>query len=250
MALIFLGEIRSRKKLPPEERSYKMTVKASLNRVSYVLAPVHFTVLKINIPKIEFSRRSYSVIVSDSMKNGEKIFDLPMKSLKAAQYITYNISGLNEFFSIHRDFGTIKLKRDFSELKLARNSSKKFSFTVIAQLRHHPKTIVASALIDVYVIPAYSGDVFDHLLEKVNLTQQVQHDESNQSRRSEFAFHRFFRRLSPTAQHISIANTKFNKIIRGLRNSVKDKFACEYFTYLSQSLYIFYRLLYNLLSLF
>jgi hypothetical protein len=216
-----------------------MTVRAQVNSVSYALVPVHFEVSTIPpaISDIKFSSPYYSIVVSDNLKKGDKIVDLPILSPKAAQHIVYNISGINHYFSIHQYFGTLTLKRNFSELELLKNSSKKFEFTVVTRLRGSA-TIAASAIIHVIVIPAYSGDIFDHLVEttddvyekvadrkqKADDVHETMADKRKTAQRSEFTFHRFFRQLSPTAQNISKAEMKFDKIIRGLRESVVDEF--------------------------
>lgn len=223
--LFFVGEITSRKLLPLEVESYRMQVKAQVNRVSFEVVPVHFTVSAITpaISDIQLSSSYYSVVVSDNLKTGDKIFDLPILSPKAAQHIVYNISGINQYFSIHEYFGTLTLKRDLSELKLLKNSSKKLEFTVVVRLRGSA-TIAVSAIIHVIVIPAFSGDIFDHLVEKPKTENVMSDKRGTNTRRSEFAFHRFFRQLSPTAQNISKAEMKFDKIIKGLRESVVDEF--------------------------
>ena len=202
-----------------------MTVKAEVDSVSYSLAPVHFEVSTITptIPDIKFSKSYYSVVVSDNLNKEDKIFDLSVVSPKAAQYIMYNISGKNHYFSIHEYFGTLTLKRNLSELNLAKNSSKKFEFTVVARLRGST-AVAASAIIHVIVIPAYSGDTFDHLVETTDSLEDRLAGKEKQAKRSEFSFHRFFRQLSPIAQNISKAEMKFNRIIRGLRESVVDEF--------------------------
>jgi hypothetical protein len=209
-----------------------------VNSVSYALVPVHFEVSTITpaISDIKFSSPYYSVVVSDNLKKGDKIVDLPILSPKAAQHIVYNISGINHYFSIHQYFGTLTLKRNFSELKLLKNSSKKFEFTVVTRLRGSA-TIAASAIIHVIVIPAYSGDIFDHLVETTKADGVVT-DKKKTAQRSEFTFHRFFRQLSPTAQNISKAEMKFDRIIKGLRESVVDEFTGrnEQDTYVSEDI--------------
>ena len=203
-----------------------MTVKAEVNKVRFATVPVYFQIIKSTpiTSEIKFSSRYYKVVVSDDLKKGDKIFDLPILPPNAAQHVVYNISGINHYFEIHGHFGTITLKRDFKELQLREKASKKFAFTVIARLRGS-STIAASAIINVIVIPAFSGDIFNHLVEKTDKTSIMNDRKSVQkSTRSEFAFHRFFRQLSPTAENISKAGRKFDKVIRSLRESVVDGF--------------------------
>jgi hypothetical protein len=198
-----------------------MQVKAQVDSVSYSMASVHFEVSTITpaISDIKFPSSYYSVVVSDDLKKGDKIFDLSIDPAKAAQFIVYNISGINHYFSIHEYSGSLTLKRNLSELKLLKNSSKTFEFTVVTRFREST-TVAASTIIHVIVIPTYSGDTFDHLVE----TTTQQDSTMKKAKRSEFAFHRFFRQLSPIAQNISKAEMKFDKIIRGLRESVVDEF--------------------------
>ena len=203
-----------------------MTVKAEVDRVSYALVPVFLKVSTLTpaISDIKFSWSYLSVVVSDDLKTGDKIFDLPVDSPTARQHVVYNISGTNEYFAIHQNLGTLTLKKNFSELNLTEKSSKKFKFTVVARLRGSA-TIIDSAIIHVTVIPAFSGDIFDHLVEtKVEGDDTIDLENSKKTLGREFAFHRFFRQLSPTAQNISKAEMKFDKIIKGLRESVVDEF--------------------------
>ena len=203
-----------------------MTVKAEVDRVSYALVPVHFKVRTVSpaISDIKFSRSYFSVVVSDDLKKGDEIIDLPVDSPTARQHVVYGISGTNQYFSIHEYLGTLTLKKNFSELNLPKKSSTKFKFTVVARQRGSA-TIIDSAIIHVTVIPAYSGDIFDHLVETKHSDAKIIDLENNRKTLGrEFVFHRFFRQLSPTAQNISKAEMKFDKIIKGLRESVVDEF--------------------------
>lgn len=221
--------------MPPEVKSYQMTVVAEVNSVSYARIPVHFTVREVStdISDIKFSRPYYSVVISDDLKKGDKIFDLSIASAKAAQHIVYNISGENRYFAIDEQSGTIKLKRNLSEFQLSPKSSKQLQFTVVTRLREST-TIAASTIIYVIVVPAFSGDNFDHLVEVPKTDDLTNERTVTPPRSSEFAFHRFFRQLSPTARNISKAEIAFDRVIQGLRESVVDKFTGKHRNYLSE----------------
>ena len=220
--ILFPGAITSRRSLPPDVKSYQMIVKAEVNRVSYALVPVQFNIRAISptLSNIKFSRSSYSIVISDKLIPGSRIYDVPIQPPKARKYIVYDISGKNRYFSIHKYLGTLKSKYNFSRLNLTKNSSKPFRFTVVTKLRES-STITASATVEVIVIPAFSGDHFNHLVEK---TKDNMFNHSAGGTASPFEFHRFFRQLSPTAKKISKAEMKFDKIIRELRQSVVDGF--------------------------
>lgn len=203
-----------------------MTVKAEVDRVSYALVPVHFKVRTVtpDISRMKFSMTFFKVVVSDDLKKGDQIYDFTVDSPNARENVVYSISGTNQYFSIHEYLGTLTLKQNFSELNLPKKSSKKFEFTVVARLREN-RVILDSAIIHVIVIPAFSGDIFDHLVEKKpTLGKTIDLRNNRKTLGREFVFHRFFRQLSPTAQNISKAEMKFDKIIKGLRESVVDEF--------------------------
>lgn len=200
-----------------------MTIKAEVNSKSYATAIISINVTRdwLDIKEIKFSSPHYSVIINDNLKRGDTVLRLSLATPEVEHHVVYNISTKTRYFTIDKDLGNLSIKQDLRELKLGRNLSKTFEFIVNAHLRERT-TVATSVVISVIVIPAYAGDRYRHVEQPSGRGDDAYHRASMPPvfRRSEFAFHRFFRQLSPMARDISKAERKFTKVIHDLRSDV------------------------------